>query len=391
MASNDPKPTLTALLEGAALPFPSTELDTARALAAAPEQAPAAAVEALPETLALAVLEAAVQRRSSSLPEALSSSSNKSLAKAAKKALYRLRSLGVAVAPPAAERSAAPGPEGDAPEEVPPALLSAVTGTGERALILARLIRGGLETAHLVLSDERGVTHLAIHEASRGMYRRQLKEVRAGRTPPAIELPLEEAKERLATAVFLNDRSGTARPDGLTELLRHLELTPKEPPDLTAALASADAGADDVAQDGIALHAEKELAEWLPDESQLRALGEIWERLGPAERLDRPRVEALFREAAQAYFTPAIRALYAGRLAQMADFFARTGRPDPARIAQAQARALARDGALPSFAQELFVKVIHLTEKALAQAPDTPAARLRPPPIPPASEPAAEG
>jgi hypothetical protein len=378
-APTDPKSVLAALLEaGAALPFSDAEVATARGLAQAPAQAAASEVESLPDPLALAVLEAAVRTRSAALPEALARSSNKPLAKAAKKALYQLRSSGVAVARPA--RASEPSSSvAAAQEEVPPTLLSALTGTGERAMILARPVRGGLETAHLVFSDERGVTHLSIHEASRGMYRKQLKEVRAGRTPPAVELTLEEAKERLAGAVFLNERSNTARPEGLTELLRHLEVVASERP-----LSIPEPTSEDAAQDerGAALHEEKELSEWLPDEPQLRALASTWEGLGPEGRLDRPRVEQLFHEAAEAYFTPPLRALYAQRLWEMAAFFERTGRADAAELAQSQARLLAHAKPLPHFAQQLFVKVIRLTEEALAASPGMGAipSGLRPPP-----------
>jgi len=364
-ASTDPKSVLAALLDaGAALPFPPDAVATARGLAQAPDQAAAAAVETLPEPLALAVLEAAVRGRSAALPEALAGSSLKPLAKAAKKALYQLRSSGVAVAQPA--RANEPPPPAEPQEETPPTLLSALTGNGERAMILARPVRGGLETAHLVYSDERGVTHLSIHEASRGMYRRQLKEVRAGRTPPAVELSLEEAKARLAGAVFLNERSGTARPEGLTEFLRHLDVVASERPVTIPSPTPEDAGQD---ERGAALHDEKELSEWLPDEPQLRALASTWEGLGPEGRLDRPRVEQQFREAAEAYFTPPLRALYAQRLWEMATFFERTARADAAALAQSQARLLAHAERLPRFAHQLFVKVIRLTEEALAASP----------------------
>src|SRR5690349_9145089 len=174
-APNDPKSVLAALLADEALPFDAAPREAAQNLARAPGSARPEAVER-----------------------------------------------------PARPAAAAPAPTSAPEEEAPPALLSAVTGNGERAMILARPIRGGLETAHLVLNDEKGVVHLALREASRGLYRKQLKEVRQGRTPPAIELPLEEAKDRLAAAVHLNERSGTPRPDGLTELLRHLDVAPRE-------------------------------------------------------------------------------------------------------------------------------------------------------------------
>ncbi|NOJ88146.1 hypothetical protein HNV26_21365, partial [Myxococcus xanthus] len=100
--SSDPRSLLDALRSGAPLPaFPAEAVESARALAHDVSQASLARVEALPEPLALAVLEAAVSAGNTVLPEALASSSVKPLVKAAKKALYQLRSRGVAVAGPA--------------------------------------------------------------------------------------------------------------------------------------------------------------------------------------------------------------------------------------------------------------------------------------------------
>lgn len=369
-APTDPKSVLSALLDGAApLPFPGPATDAARALARAPEQADPAAVEALPEPLALAVLEAAARLRSAHLPERLAASSNKAIAKAARKALYQLRSSGMALeAPLRPAEVASPAP---AAEEVPPTLLSALTGNGERAMIVARPVRGGLETAHLVLSDEHGVVHLSLHEVSRGLYRKQLKEVRSGRTPRAAEIPLEEAKERLAGAAFMNERSNTPFPAGLADLMRHLDVAPRERPLAIDAPHPGDAALD---PEGGSLHDQPEISEWLPDESQLRALSQTWQQLGTSplgEGQRREPLEQAFRSAAERYFTPGIRALYAARLWEMAAFFERTGRAQVAEVARAEARLLAHAPGLPGFATQLFLKVIGLTAEALAAAPGT--------------------
>src|SRR5688500_6919170 len=107
--ASDPKQLLQAPLSEppSPLPFPPEQVDRARALARAEGEPPVTEVDALPEPLTLALLELAVRRKSAALPEALSASSRKSVAKAAKKALYQLRSVGVSVPE---KKSAAPAP-----------------------------------------------------------------------------------------------------------------------------------------------------------------------------------------------------------------------------------------------------------------------------------------
>ena len=85
---------------------------------------------------ALAVLDAAVAARDAERVEALAASPDRAVAKAARRALYRLRSAGVAThapgpvaAPPAAE------PEGLPPL---PSLLAPPDGTGEFLLMVTR-------------------------------------------------------------------------------------------------------------------------------------------------------------------------------------------------------------------------------------------------------------
>ena len=118
-------------------------MERARSLAAEPASAPPADVEALPEPLALALLEGSVLAGQPALAEALAGSGNKALAKAAKKALYRLRSRGIEVAEPPRARPPSPRARRVAGPEPLPALLTSIDGTGERVLEIARPLRGG--------------------------------------------------------------------------------------------------------------------------------------------------------------------------------------------------------------------------------------------------------
>ncbi len=218
-----------SLLEDDALPagFDAEELQRARRLARSIPSASASDVESLPEPLALAVLEASVRSRDPRLADELSSSGRKAIAKAAKKALYQLRSLGVST-PERTEASATPAPA-IAVEELP-SLLSSVTGTGEQALVIPRSLRGGgIELLQIFISDEKGITALAADELGRSAYRKHLREIKAGRAAPAVEIQRDEAKQLLAAAAALNLATGTAYPPDAEGALRHLGVAPMMP------------------------------------------------------------------------------------------------------------------------------------------------------------------
>ncbi|QDE89521.1 hypothetical protein BHS06_11435 [Myxococcus xanthus] len=369
-SSSDPRSLLDALRSGAPLPaFPAEAVESARALARDVSQAALTHVEALPEPLALAVLEAAVLNGHTVLPEALSSSSVKPLAKAAKKALYQLRSRGVAVAGPARAAPAEPPPAA-APEALN-ALASAVTGGGERALVLARVLRGaGVEVVQMQLSDERGVVALQLGDRNRATWRKLVKDGLAH--GGIVELPPEEAAALLAEAAGTNLRTHTPFPKGLDVVLRHFgvqpqqsptELPPPEPEDIRRA------------QEADVLHDTVELASWLPPEPDMQALVQKMDEVvhSPLSLSDVQRQEQLQAAVlgvAQGFFTPEVRQRYALRLWRMADYFERSSRPREADIARAEARRLFHGAQEPfsRFAERLFEKVLALVAAAGARA-----------------------
>lgn len=362
----EPKKILQALLADSPepLPFPPEQLDRARALARAEADPSPADVEALPEPLALALLELAVRRKGLALPEALAASSNKALAKAGKKALYQLRSVGVAVPEkkPAAEPAPAPTP---APAEEFPCLVSPIIGTGERAIIVPRPMKGGgLEVWDALLSDEAGIIRLTKGDIARNAYRRQLKELRGAKPRPAVEASRDEVRELLSDALGTNLRAKTPFPEGLDELVRYLGATPREQP---AALPPPEPNDERLATGSQALHNEPEIQPWLPPEAELRRLSAKMDELAasPLQLSSVQRTEQLrdvFRAAAKAFFTPELRRSYAHRLWQMASFYEKTDRPEPAQLARAEARRLyhlAPDSS-SAFAEFLFEKVLVL-------------------------------
>ncbi len=364
----DPRHLLDALRSGTPLPdFAPDALERARALAGEPSTATSADVEALPEPLALAVLEATVLAGSPALAEVLVGSSHKVLVKAAKKALYRLRSRGVEVAEP--PRPSAPEPPRTvvASPETLPAVLTSIDGTGERVLELARPLRGGgVEAIQLLLSDERGVERIQAVETSRGEYRRVVKQAMRPGPDAAVELPHAEALERLAVAVGLNLRTHTAFPPGLDAVLRHLGVQPRDEP---PSLPPPEPDDERLVNEGHKLHEEPELRGWLPPMSELERLAFKVDELeaSPLALTPEQRNEELIQAAhvqAHAFFAQeGVRRLYASRLWEMGLHFERLGKESPARVARAEARRLWHGPTEPPsrFVERLYEKALLFT------------------------------
>ena len=367
--SDDPdrKSLLDLLLADVPAPagFDAHQFTRARALAQSVQSAAAQEVEALPEPLALAVLEASVRARDPKLADELSSSARKAVAKAAKKSLYQLRSLGLSLP----ERAGAPpAPQPVVPAEELPSLLSSVSGAGEQGLVVPRTLRGGgLELLQIIVSDEKGIAQLVAYEVGRSAYRKQLREIKAGRAAPAVEIQRDEARQILSGAAALNLASGSPYPDGADEALRHLAVTPHAQ---SVVIPAPEAEDDRLANQSGQLHSEPELQPWLPPEPEIRLLAEKMEQVthSPLELTEAQRSEQvinLFRSAARDFFTPAMRKLYAGRLWRMASFFEHTGRQRQAEIARAEARRLLHGSGEPfsRFAELLFEKVLWLSQR----------------------------
>jgi len=365
---DDPKKVLKALLAKEALPFDAAQVDKARELAQAPEAATREAVEALPEVLALAVLEAAARAKRVDLAAALQESSNRALAKGARRALYALRSAGVAVPERPKPQSPAPATEGgDEDFEWLPSWLSPPTGTGERALLVVRAQKGGgLEVAQVMLSDEKGITSVQTQESSRSAYRQQVRELRSEDPMRAIEIALEEAKTILGENAALNLASNTPFPKGTEKLLRHLAVTPTQPP---AELPAPEPEDERLATQAKSLHEEPEAHAWLPPEADLKVMAQKLDvvmtsplQLTPVQKEEQ--VRGVIRAAAAELFTPAVRRIYARRLWHLADYLERTGRDDLAKVGRAEARRLFHDqGERPDrFEEYLFEKVLVLSQ-----------------------------
>lgn len=316
---------------------------------------------ALPAELAIAVLEASVAMRRAGPAEQLSASSDREVAKAARRALYRLRSAGVAIAEP--QKAAEPPPTATAtPAESLSGFASLPDGTGQRALLLAQPVRGGVEVVEALVSDELGLLSLSRAEMGRSAWRKLGKRAEVERLLP---LSIEEGRALLAEAVRCNLETRTPFPADSDVALRHLgleaaaaELPPLPQPEEGDAVLAVESGA---------LHREPELAAWLPPEAELKRLALRVDELrtSPLALSPEQQGEALrerVRTQAEEFFDPSHRHLYARRLWAVAPALERRGAEHVARVARATARRLfhASPELLPPFAEQLFTKVLAL-------------------------------
>lgn len=329
---------------------------------------PAAAEQLSPKELE-AALKAWVKAGKVELPAALAASPDKAVARLGKKALYQLKSGGVAV-PEAAPAPAATGEKPTAApavsDDVAAGILSHVLGTGERALFFARPQRGGgLELYQCILHDELGIQQLDRAEANRSAFRKRLKEVRAKKEPVLI-VDLDRVRAELGRALHLNAESKTPLPKDADSALRRLEV--RELPGAVE-FPLPEAGDPALAARGAELFEQDEIAQWLPGDGALKILSQRIEEVNasPLElsaAQKQQQIDAKVQATAREFFTERARALYAARLWSMAEIFEATGRAEPAAIARAASRTLA-SGAWPSaFASRFFGRLIELAKPA---------------------------
>lgn len=317
-----------------------------------------AQVEALPEAQAAEVLAAWAKAKNPALAEALALSASKAHAKLAKKSLYQLKSGGVAVTEPAPKADPGAPTPAEKDDEDLLGTMSPVLGTGDRALFFARPLRGGgIEIYQAIISDEFGIVQFDRAQTNRGTYRARIRELKAQADISLIFVPLTRIIEELGRAMTLNDRSRTNIPAEMADGLTRLGVVPLDPEVPVPALEAADAG---LVKDSAALHDEPEIKQWMPPEAELKALADVAESLAG----DAAKQQARAAEGASAFFTPALRTLYARRLLQMAELFDFTERAQAATLARATARHLAHTAEASPFTTRLFEKVFEHAARA---------------------------
>ena len=240
-------------------------------------------------------------------------------------------------------------------------------GTGQRGLLLAQPVRGGVEVVEALVSDELGLLSLSRAEMGRSAWRKLARSPEMERLLP---LSFEEGRALVADAARCNLVTRSPFPPDSDVALRHfgIEAATEELPPLP----DPEEGDAALAVESGALHHEPELAPWLPPEAELKRLAlrldEV--RTSPLALSPDQQAEALrerVRSQAEEFFDPARRRLYARRLWTVAAALARRGAEHAAQVAWATARRMfhGAPGLFPPFAEQLFGKVLALMARPL--------------------------
>src|SRR5438067_8852815 len=309
----------------------------------------AAEVSALPQMLALALVHAAGRAFRQEVLLELATSTNRTLAKEAKRELQKLKQRGVQVQEirPQGEPVLKPLPEGEAPS----CYASSIDAYGERAVWWTRPARQGFEVVQVVLSDVKGILAVDALALSRRSWREFVKRLPRQGVVTTVEIPKDHARQLIADAEAAGTRNGFSPPAAYAEALRVLGPAPEAPPASPGASGEVD---DEVAYQlaGAALFEDPLFMAWLPEEDDLRRFALRLDELATTQlyvdaRQRQQGFEHAAADAALAYFTPQRRAVYAKRLVEMAHVLASEDRRDAARTALAVSRALEKDAVNP--------------------------------------------
>lgn len=336
----------------------------------------AVAAGQLPEVLAQAVVEAAVQIEHADFLKAVAEQGAKGAASAAKRGLAILRSKGIDVEVQVRGEAVFKA-EALRPDDLT-CFLSTADANGERALWIPRAVRGGLNLVTVLLSDERGISHVATDEVSRKSFKRLREELIDRSSPHGItllEVPPARARGVLAVARSLSPKGLTidqeAQLAGLLGDPRDALSPARNDPPLAGALEE-----QRLAESGRLLE-ERELQSWVPDYEQLRSLllklQEIQTSVlyvDPQQKLEQRRHE--IDKAVATWFDEARRGRFAQRLFEIVEAFRNLKKVEAAERAAATARAMGRAGLeakdIP-FCRRMFEKVLERAEGAAAATP----------------------
>jgi hypothetical protein len=325
--------------------LPRSEAARAARLLVGLPKARAEEIATLPAPLSAALLRAAVAGEQIDLLSGLAASTEKGVAKEAKRALHVLRTRGVSVPEP--QRAPAPPPPPIA-EEVFPSYASTVDGQGERAVWIARNVPGrGVEVGQAVVSDVLGLVELQVGVLGRKEYRTFGKEIgERGHAMGVAELDPAHARALVAEARRRNDGSGRPAPEGADAWLARIGPGTPAPDPATSLPPLPDEEERRALAACGGLHALPMLRGWLADEGSLRALAtrldELAAAAGPSEDAERAgRLDRAISEAVEAWLDGPCRQRLSSRLFTVGVHMTRMGLADGAAQAAAAARALA--------------------------------------------------
>ncbi|HKA63885.1 MAG TPA: hypothetical protein VKH83_15730 [Methylomirabilota bacterium] len=301
---------------------------------------------------------------------------DKAQRRAARRALYRLAQSGVRPARAAASTPTRPVVTREA-EHAVRAWLSGIDGSGSRAvwILFEGGFGGGLRLCSLILNDEAGIMDAAGGPIARKRLEAELRALRESQKLPWVEVDGRRACALVSEALALHERLGTVAPP---EFARWKKLvlgeaqpqasrtdTKENPPDPA------------LLEHSPTLLELPELMGWFVDPARVQhealALLQTREsRLVVSEQIKAEREVSIVDGVIEAQLPPVARRRWAGRLREMADIFAITGRGDAAAIARATAAALTdleRPATAIPFARALAARGLEMaTEVALGRA-----------------------
>jgi hypothetical protein len=256
------------------------------------------------------------------------------------------------------------------------AWLSGIDGSGSRAvwILFEGGFGGGLRLCSLILNDEAGVMDAAGGPIARKRLEAELRALRESQKLPWVEVDAGRACALVTEALALHARLGTVPPPEFArwkKLFRSAAL----PREANVAAAPPDAAA--LVERSATLLDLPELMGWFVDPARVQhealALLQTREsRLVVSEQIKAEREFAIVDGVIESQLPSGARPRWAGRLREMADIFAMTGRDEAAAIARATAAALAdleRPATVIPFARALAARGLEMAaEVALGRA-----------------------
>jgi hypothetical protein len=295
--------------------------------------------------------------------------------KAARRALHKLRSSGMAVTIPVAAHSEPPA--ATAQETLHPvlSLVTAPDGVGSRLLwLLMERPRGGLVAFHLAINDVVGLKDVMIDDTTRRRFERYLAEwtERSARAP--TEIPVEYGLSLLSEGLALNAESHFPLP---RDFVLRRPLLGELPPPPTAPLIHQHVSRGQIfllptllEESGRLLEGEPELMGWLFSHGEIERFAREYRQTDESRLLmtsepRETRIERIVTSAVDTLFTPEIRRGMRRRLEETAYIFWQTGRERSARQAVAAAFAIGDAGSLRThpLLRQIVLKSIELANE----------------------------
>jgi len=313
-----------------------------------------------------------VERGDAARLQRLGDSSDKALAKRARKALHLLRTRGVAAPKPEKREFRPHGPYAPA-EEL--SLASMIDGRGERVVWLVRSADKGLDVFEAQLSDTRGILGFTTANAPRKDWRAHATRVVGDARMAVGRVSERHARQLIEEGYQRTLAAGRVPPEEFARA--RLGLGHYEPEERHPALdAAPPLPVAEVRGQLAGLHALPEVRTWIPPEDSLPALdleiGNIVTSkliVDPAQR--REQLAAAVDKIATAALTPDYRKLLAARLYETALLLIARGNTDDARLCTTAA-ALTLDESVAASDNPFVVRLFDKVVKAPAEEPAAP-------------------